>query len=510
METRRIRADIAIIGSGPGGATTAYALRESGANVVVLERGDFLPKEPENQSVDAVFRRGRYKAPDIWLDGACRPFAPGNHYFVGGNTKVFGACLARLRESDFGAYELEDGLSPAWPHGYGELEPYYAEAERIYRVHGTAGDDMLEPPRSADYPFPAVADDPVIAELRQRISAQGLRPFSLPMGIDVGPGGRCVRSRECDAFPCPHDAKSDADVCCMRPALASENVTLLTHAFAKRLVTDPTGRRVVRAEAEIEGEHVEVVAQRFVVSCGAANSAALLLRSANAQHPEGLGNGSGQLGRNYMQHTNAAMIAIDPRHPHDIGFQKTLGLNDFYFSDPQARKPWPYPLGSAQLVGKVQGGMIRSQKPFIPRLIADAMARRSVDWWLFTEDAPLERNRVTLSQGGSIQVTWTPTSTGSQARLVRAVGRMMRRAGYPIVLTQHWGVATNSHQSGTLRFGSDPAVSVLDPLCRAHEVDNLYAIDGSFFPSVGGGPGGPTLTIAAQALRVVAESDLTA
>jgi choline dehydrogenase-like flavoprotein len=510
MATARVTADIAILGSGPGGATMAYALRDSGAKVVLLERGDFLPKEPENQSVRAVFREGRYKPSETWLDGEGKPFVPGTHYFVGGNTKLFGACLARLRESDFHAYELEDGPSPAWPHGYAELERHYAEAERIYRVHARNGDDFLEPPRSGEYPFGPVDDDPAIAELRDRLAAQGLRPFSLPLGIDVRPGGRCVRSRECDAFPCPVDAKSDADVCCVRPALRSPDVRLVTRALAKRLVTDHTGRRVTHVEADVAGEHTEVVAGRFVVSCGAVNSAALLLRSANAQHPEGLANSSGQVGRNYMHHTNAALLAIDPRRTNEIGFQKTLGINDFYFADPERSDGWRFPLGSAQLVGKVQGEMIRSQQPWLPLRLAMALARRSVDWWLFTEDTPLPENRVTLGPGGAIRLTWRPTNTGSQNRLIKATARMMRRAGFPLILTRRWGLPTNSHQSGTLRFGADPTTSVLDPLCRAHDVDNLYAVDGSFFPSVGGGPGGPTLTIAAQAMRVAEESDLAA
>jgi choline dehydrogenase-like flavoprotein len=508
MATARITADIAILGSGPGGATMAYALRDRGAKVVLLERGDFLPKEPENQSVRAVFRESRYKAGETWLDGHGKPFAHGTHYFVGGNTKLFGACLARLRESDFDGYELEDGWSPQWPHGYADLEPHYAEAERIYRVHARIGDDFLEPPRSGDYPFGPVDDDPVIAALRERLAAQGLRPFSLPLGIDVRPGGRCVRSRECDAFPCPLDAKSDADVCCVRPALRSPDVRLVTRTFAKRLITDRTGRHVTHVEADVAGEHTEVIAQRFVVSCGAVNSAALLLRSANAQHPDGLANSSGQVGRNYMHHTNAALLAVDPRRTNEIRFQKTLGINDFYFGDAESADEWPFPLGSAQLVGKVHGEMIKSQRPILPLRLATALARRSIDWWLFTEDAPLPGNRVTLGAGGAIKVTWRPTNTGSQDRLITATARMMRRAGYPLILTQRWGLPTNSHQSGTLRFGTDPGTSVLDPMCRAHDVDNLYAVDGSFFPSVGGGPGGPTLTIAAQALRVADESDL--
>jgi choline dehydrogenase-like flavoprotein len=495
-------ADVVVMGSGPGGATLAYALRDSGAKVLLLERGDFLPREPENWSARSVFLEKRYKADETWLDGSGGTFQPGNHYFVGGNTKVYGACLARLRSTDFDAYELEDGLSPAWPFGYDELEPYYAEAERIFRVHATAGDDPHDPPRSAPPPYPPVAHDPVIADLAKRLEGQGLRPFALPMGLDVRPGGACVLSRSCDAFPCPRGAKSDAEVCCVRPAVESGGVELLTRARVRRLVTDPTGRRVVKAEIDHAGETVEVTGGAFALACGAVNSAALLLRSASSAHPTGLANSSDQVGRNYLQHMNAALMAVDPRRRRDTVFQKTLGVNDFYYRIPGAP-------GSMQLVGKVQPEMVVAQRPRVPLRTARWLAERSVDWWLFTEDAPLPENRVTLAAGGRIRVSWRPTNVRAQRDLVRACARAMRRAGYPLTLVERFGVATNSHQAGTLRMGADPATSVVDPLGKAHDLDNLYVVDGSFFPSLGGGPGGPTLTIAAHALRVAARSDLT-
>jgi choline dehydrogenase-like flavoprotein len=267
------------------------------------------------------------------------------------------------------------------------------------------------------------------------------------------------------------------------------------------------GRRVVKLEAEIEGEHVELQAGAFVVACGAVNSAALLLRSASSQHPRGLANGSDQVGRNYLAHANAAVMAVDPRRRVSTVFQKTLGVNDCYFGD--VHDPdWPYPVGTLQLVGKIQPEMIQAEQRLVPRRIAKLLAERSVDWWCFTEDAPLPENRVTLGPGGAIQVTWRPTSVGSRERLIGAARRMMRRAGYPLVFVQRFGLPTNSHQAGTLRFGEDPTTSVLDPFCKAHELDNLYAVDGSFFPSAGGGPGGPTLTIAATALRVAARSEI--
>jgi choline dehydrogenase-like flavoprotein len=491
------------MGSGPGGATLAYALRDSGARVLLLERGDFLPREPENWSAQAVFREGRYKADESWVDANLRPFQPGNHYCVGGSTKVYGACLARLRRTDFEAYDLEDGTSPAWPFGYEELEPYYGEAERIFRVHTASGDDPHDPPRSSAPPYPPVPHDPVIADLARRLERQGLRPFSLPLGIDLRDGGACVLSKACDAFPCLVGAKSDAEVCCVRPAVESGAVELITRARVERLITDRGGRRVVRAQVDHAGEHLDITAGAFVLACGAVNSAALLLRSANSAHPHGLANSSDQVGRNYLQHMNAALMAVDPRAQKATQFQKTLGVNDFYYSIAGAP-------GSMQLVGKIQPEMITAQRPSIPHRLARWLAERSVDWWLFTEDAPLAENRVTLEASGQIRVSWRPTNVRAQRSLIRTCSRMMRRAGYPLTLVQRFGVATNSHQAGTLRMGDDPTTSVVDPLGKAHDLDNLYVVDGSFFPSLGGGPGGPTLTIAAHALRVAARSDLTA
>ena len=221
--------DIAIIGSGMGGATFAHALRDAGARVLVVERGDFLPREEANFSPEEVFARGRYRNAEPWYDASTgKPFLPGVHYYVGGNTKVFGACLPRFRERDFGELAHHGGVSPAWPVGYAELEPYYAEAERLYRVHGTFGVDPTDPWRSGDFPYPAVPHEPAIAELSDAMASQGLHPFSMPMGVDRREGGACIRCRTCDGFPCKLDAKSDADVCALRPALRGGNVRLLT------------------------------------------------------------------------------------------------------------------------------------------------------------------------------------------------------------------------------------------------------------------------------------------
>lgn len=501
--SNELSCDIAIIGSGAGGSTVAYALRNSGARVLVLERGGFLPHEYQNWSPRAVVSEGRYKAADPWeVDGVL--WNGSNHYWVGGMSKVFGATLARMFPQDFEAYELDDGLSPAWPFGYEELEPYYGDAEAIWGVRGSAGDPFA-PPRSTPWPHPPLEHEPLIAALAEKLRGQGLHPYTLPLGVQYGDGGTCVRCRYCDGFPCLLDAKCDAETRCLRPALESPNVSLKTYATVERLLTDPTGRSVIAAEASIAGEHTTIRASRFVLSAGAANSAAILLRSANSAHPNGLGNSSDQVGRNYISHRNSSVIALTPTTVNQSSFQKTLGINDFYLAA-DGRHPR---LGSLQLTGKVLPEHVSSEVRWLPHTVAEWITRRSIDWWAMTEDLPHPGNRVLLGKGGRIRLE-IQAETGVQRhrRLVSRTKAMMLRAGFPLVLSRRF--VTNAEQIGTLRFGTDPGTSILDTLCKAHDLTNLWAVDAAFLPSAGAGPGGPTLTIAAQALRVVKQSDLLA
>ncbi len=488
--------DLVIIGTGVGGGTLAYALRNCGAKILLIERGDFLPQEPENWQPQAIFDDARYKPDEMWDDAKGKPFKPGVHYFIGGNTKVYGAALPRFRAQDFDAIEHEGGTSPAWPISYDELEPYYAHAEEIYWVHGQHGEDLTEPPRSGPFPYPAVPHEPYIQNLVERLQQQGLHPFHYPMGIDLRDGGACIRCKTCDGFPCKVLAKADADVCCVRPARQSPDVTLWPQALAHRLLTDETGRQITGVELERAGERVTVRATRYVVACGAVNSAMLLLRSANAMHPDGLANGSGMIGRNYMVHNNTALMAVHPTRVNPTVFQKTTAVNDYYHAGPD----FPYPLGNMQMLGKLQAGMLTAAKPGVPRSILQAVANRSVDWWIMSEDLPDPHNRVEPTAAGGVRVHWQPNNMVAHKRLIDAGRTMMKRAGYPFVLVERMGIATNSHQCGTIRFGDDPATSVLDPCCRSHEVENLYVVDSSFFPS--SAAINPALTIAAQALRV--------
>ena len=495
-----LHADIVIIGTGAGGGTLAYALRDSGARVLIIERGDFLPQEPENWSPEAVFLQNRYKAKETWRDAnhGDRPFAPGVHYVVGGNTKVYGAALPRLRREDFGAIQHAGGVSPAWPVTYEELAPYYDRAERLFLVHGEAGVDPTDPPRSGPFPFPPMPPDPYMAELSDRLREQGLHPAPLPVGLDRQPGGRCIRCRTCDAFPCRVHAKGDTEVRAVRPALERPTVELWTRSYARRLRTDPSGRRVTGVEVDRAGEAVTVTAGTFVVAGGAVNSAALLLRSADDRWPDGLANATGLVGRHYMVHNNAALLAVDPVRRNPTVFQKTIAVNDFYRAggDPA----FPYPMGNLQPVGKVQAAMLASAVPNVPRAVLGGIAARSVDWWVMSEDLPDPANRVTLAPDGGIRIHWRPNNLAAHERLMAAAKRMLRQAGYSILLPRRMGIETNSHQCGTIRFGHDRATSVLDPFCRAHDLDNLYVVDSSFFPS--STAVNPALTIAAQAMRV--------
>jgi choline dehydrogenase-like flavoprotein len=255
-------------------------------------------------------------------------------------------------------------------------------------------------------------------------------------------------------------------------------------------------RRVRGIEIERGGATEVVEAGVVVVACGSANSAALLLRSSGPDHPGGLANGAGVIGRNYMVHNNTALMAVDPFHENPTMFQKSIALNDFYSRGPDT----PYPLGNVQGLGKLQQGMLAASKPLVPPPLLGAAARRSIDLWVMSEDLPDPENRVTVRSDGTIQVRWRPTNNEPHRRLVREAKRMMRRAGYRVTISERMGIATNSHQVGTVRFGTDPATSALDPWCRAHQVENLYVVDGSFFPS--SAAVNPALTIAAQALRV--------
>ena len=503
--------DVIIIGTGAGGGTLARRLAASGKRILLLERGDWLRREPENWSTQAVFVDNRYVSPDTWYDNKGKAFQPGVHYYVGGATKLYGAALYRLRKEDFGELHHHDGVSPAWPVSYDEFEPYYTRAEQLYEVHGARGEDPTEPPASSPYPHPAVSHEPRIQRLSDQLEAAGHRPFHAPCGIMLDesnmPYSKCVRCSQCDGFPCLVHAKSDAEVLGVRPALEHDNVTLLTNRKVVRLETNEAGNSVSEVVAEHDGSEERYSADVVVVSAGAANSAKILLLSANDKHPNGLANGSDQLGRNYMFHDSTAVLALS-REENTTVYQKTLGLNDFYFG----ADDFEYPLGNVQMVGKSQAPMFRGERPretkLAPEWTLERMAKHAIDFWLSTEDLPLPENRVTLAADGNITLNYKATNDVPKQQLYEKLksilgkldmneGHLIHRFAY---MKNDIPVAGCAHQAGTCRFGTDPQTSVLNTDCRAHELDNLYVVDTSIFPSISAV--NPALTAMANSLRV--------
>ncbi|HEX6707195.1 MAG TPA: GMC family oxidoreductase [Albitalea sp.] len=491
--------DVVIIGSGVGGGAVALQLAGSGARVLMLERGPVLPREAQNWDPEAVFVDLRYRSTETWTSGE-RRFRPGQYYYVGGCTKFYGTAMFRFRERDFEAIEHEDGVSPAWPVRYAELEPWYDRAERLFGIRGEAGLDPTEPPRSHPYPHPAIPHEPVLGRIAERLEAQGLHPFPMPAAVDFGAGGRCQRCGTCDAFACRIDAKGDAEMCLVQPALRQPNVELRTEVMVDKLVTDDSGRRIVAAEVLDQGVRRRIEGKLFVLSAGAINSAVILQRSATERHPNGLANASDVVGRHFMNHNCTALVAVHPLRRNDTKFPKTLAINDYYFGDADDGGKGP-PLGNLQLLGKLREPMLRGVMPaWMPRAVGRALTSHSVDWYVMSEDLPHRDSTVRLNADGSVDLRWHRTNMKAHRKFVDKATTILKKAGFPVVLTRPFDMATPSHQCGTVRFGSDPATSALDPMCKAWDHDNLYVVDAGFFPS--SAAVNPALTIAAQALRV--------
>lgn len=506
--------DVIVIGSGAGGGTLVHKLAPSGLRILLIERGGFVPREKQNWDPKHVNVDGLYQTKEQWYDKDGHPLHPHTNYYVGGNTKFYGAALFRMREQDFGELHHFGGTSPAWPITYSELEPYYSAAEGLYEVHGNRGEDPTEPYSSSPYPFAAVSHEPRLQRLSDDFATAGLRPFHTPLGIRLDEKNKheskCIRCNTCDGFPCMVHAKSDAEVLCVRPAMKRENVTLLTNARVKRLETNASGLEITSVVVERMGATENYSASIVVVSCGAINSAALLLRSANDRHPNGLGNGSGVIGRHYMGHTNSVVMAIS-KCPNPTIFQKTLSVNDYYFGT----KDWPHPMGHISFVGKLDAQTLSAGAPaFAPGWTLEKMAEHSLDFWLTSEDLPDPDNRVTLSRDGEIVLSYTPNNLEAHEQLKARLKQVLNHIGCDahgekchhglfdrsLFVGQRIPLAGVAHQNGTIRFGDDPATSALDRNCKSHELDNLYVVDGSFFPS--SSAVNPALTIIANAMRV--------
>ena len=505
--------DLIVVGSGPGGASLAHRLAPTGKRILMLERGDYLPRSRDNWDAKTVFVDGAYQCTDTWYGADGSSFQPGLHYYVGGNSKVYGAALFRLRERDFCEIWHNDGISPEWPLRYADFASFYDEAERLFAVHGKRGDDPLEPP-GAPYPHPPVTHEPQVQALSDSLAAVGLHPFHLPLGILLDekdgratPTSICIRCNAFDGFPCLLNGKADAQVMCVDPALAAHpNFTLLTNAYARHLETDASGRTVTGVHVKRNGVDEVYSADIVVVACGALSSALLMLRSANGRHPDGLANGSGQVGRNYMRHNQSVLMAL-MRQRNETVFQKTLALTDFYFG----ADDWDYPLGLIQMCASIDGEQIKGETlpawlNWFPDLPFSELAKHTMSFWLSSEDLPRPENRV-FYEGGRVRLDVTETNMEAHRRLKKKLEHYLTKAGHHptliergLYLGKNIPVGGTAHQAGTMRFGVDPASSVLDLNCKAHELDNLYVADASFFPSIGSV--NPTLTIIANALRV--------
>ena len=505
------RYDVIIVGTGAGGGTLAHTLAQSGKRILLLERGDFLPRELPNWDPKPVFVHGRYISGDTWYDSDGKPFQPQVHYFVGGATKLYGAALYRLRPQDFGEIKHADGLSPAWPLSYDDFEPWYTKAERLYEVHGNAGEDPTEGHRSEPYPWPAVSHEGRIQQISDGLAKGGYHPFHAPCGIlldEARPSlSACIRCATCDGYPCMVHAKADADVIAVRPLLGQPNITLLTGAEVQRLETDPSGRNITGVVVSRDGNREVYQGDIVAVCAGAANSAKILLNSANDAHPHGLANGSDQVGRNYMFHNCKAVVALS-KEKNDTVFQKTLGINDFYFG----AEDYEWPLGNIQMIGKSNAEAMRGEKPKVTKLSPEwtlsDVAQHAVDFWLTTEDLPLPENRVTTDSDGKVHLAYKMTNNAEADRLYGELKKILNHTGMAehhvlgknFYMDMSIPVAGVAHQAGTCRFGTDPATSALDANCKAHELDNLYVVDTSFFPSIGAV--NPALTAMANAIRV--------
>ncbi|WP_351222586.1 GMC family oxidoreductase [Streptomyces sp. NPDC002133] len=516
--------DVIIIGTGAGGGTLAHRIAPSGKRVLILERGDYLPRERDNWESTAVFVKGKYRAPEFWYDKHGNTFPPEVNYYVGGNTKFYGAALFRLRPEDFGELRHHGGISPAWPIRYEDLEPYYTQAEHLYLVHGRHGEDPGEGPASAQYAYPPVEHEPRIQQLSDDLEKRGLHPFHLPIGVNLSQdeNGRathssvCIRCNRVDGFPCLVRGKSDAQVICVEPALEHPNVEMITNAHVVRLETDPGGRSVRTVVARLgdgagggDRSPARFSADVVVVACGAVNSAVLLLASADDRHPGGLANSSDVVGRHYMRHNNLALMAVS-KEPNDTQFQKTLALNDWYFG----ADDWDYPLGGIQMLGKSDADQIHGEAPrwagaVTPDMPFEVLAHHAVDFWLCGEDLPAPDNRVTLDRDGGIHLALDEKNNiEGLNRLRHKLQGMLGHLGmhehhllsHSIYLHKGMPIGATAHQAGTVRFGDDPRSSALDVNCKAHDLDNLYVVDTSFFPSIGAV--NPSLTAIANALRV--------
>ncbi|PKR53901.1 GMC oxidoreductase [Thalassospira marina] len=488
-----VSCDIIIIGSGIGGATLASSLAPTGAKILILERGPHLQHTPESRDDVAIFQKGFYQSDEEWLATDGERFLPGNYYYVGGNSKFYGAVMYRYRKQDFTPRPHPEGQSPGWPISYDDVAPWYDEAENLFSVRGAQGQDPTDPPRAHDFPFSAVPDEPAMAHIRQRLEKAGVTPASLPLAIDIKTW-LAEGKTGWDAFPNTGKGKIDAQSGPLAQALKHPNVELWPNARVTRIETDDSGQTATSVLVTRDGREERLFAKHIAVAAGAVQTAALLLRSANTAHPAGLANSSDQVGRNFMNHNTSAMITMDPFLKNDCVYQKTLCFNDFYNNSPAGTGP----LGNVQCLGRITGNILKAQVPILPAFLAKAIAGRAFGWFLTSEDLPNPQSRVMI-RGNDIVVDWQRSNMQAHRQLITQTKKVMKRAGFPIVAIRTFGRKTTSHQCGTARLGMDPQISVVNPDCQSHDIANLWITDASVLPT--SAAVNPALTIAALALK---------
>lgn len=472
--------DVVVVGSGAGGGTLAYALGQRGLGVLLVERGDFV-KPPAGDRQDAVGWARDELDPALW--DSC----------VGGLTKYYGAALYRMRESDFHARELEAGASAAWPITYDDLEPYYTQAEIIYAVHGSPAGDPTDPPRSAPYPYPAIPHQEPVKSLIERIEASGVPVAAIPRGLDYRDQGTCRLCHTCDAYYCSLDAKMDSETACIRPALASGNVDLLTRTECLRVLSSADGKLATGVELRTPTSTMTVRAGVVAVCGGLAGTPRLLRRSRTDKHPEGLGNTSGSLGRYLCGHTAVILFSILGTKPVPKAHTKTFAINSLN----RPSREWPYPLGVIQMAGQLPIRFAQ-MRPGL-RQVAKLLVARSLTCFCMTEE-PSSRDYGYAFAGDELGNPGgrPPICRKTLDELCRRAKRIFRDAGCSAVVRAP-GLQVGWHGVGSARMGDDPDSSVVDAQCRVHGLENLYVVDASSLPSPGALNTG--LTIMALALR---------
>jgi len=548
--------DAIIIGTGAGGGTLALHLAQAGKNILILERGPFMPQEKLNWDTQAVFLDNRYHTRETWQDKDGKDLHPQQSYFVGGQTKVYGAAMFRMRAEDFGIIHHQGGISPAWPISYADLEPYYTQAEELFHVHGDLGAapavpggfgssfDPTEPFHSKKYPYPPLANEPRMQSIEDDVRKLGVNTFPIPLGLKRNESdplaSKCIRCDTCDGYPCLVHAKSDADINCIRQIMLLTNATGTAVTAVEVLHSGPGKPYSSEPSPTASTQTATYTAGIFAVCAGAINSAVILLASANDKHPTGLANSSDQVGRNFMYHQADALLAISTETNYD-SYTKTWGTNDFYFKDTDPT--YPYPLGQVQPVGSFHFEMMKGDAPpLTPGFVLETMKQHAVPWWLTTEDLPDPTNRVTLhnttpnsaeslepgvvgahpsgdtgrtnqsdpvtvNAPHRIQLSYTPNNVESFNRLKDRWVDVLKRAGHATThvplhayFKKRIPLEGVGHQNGTCRMGHDPTTSVLNAHCKAHDLDNLYVVDASCFASASAV--NPSLTIIANAIRI--------